>query len=183
MTVELLLGVYAAGPIYILDLMHGDSQPREGVKALDLKKELDANGLDSTVLPSGTRAELFAALEKVRKKLSERGMPFIHFFGHGEKEGIELYNGGRKELVSWADLDGLVSPVAARKNGVVVLCFDTFTGLRRLTCIVSREFGHSWPSWGQMSRLSRENRLERFVPSMKATSATTFSLRTKIKFR
>ena len=42
-------------PIYILDLMHGDSQPPEGVKALDLKKELDANGLDSTLLPSGTR--------------------------------------------------------------------------------------------------------------------------------
>ena len=99
--------------IFILDLMHGDSAPVDGVEANDLAKDLDQIGLDACVYSSANRGQLYSSLDGIRRKLAEtpeadKRMPFIHFFGHGQMGGIELYDEGRRELVSWQELNGLV---------------------------------------------------------------------------
>jgi hypothetical protein len=114
--------------IFILDLMYGHSEPPDGVTAEDLARSLDEVGLDASTIPCGNRGQLYDGLERIRQKLlvtsaPEKRMPFVHFFGHGHVDGIELYDDGRREIVEWKSLSELIAPVSRCRDGVILSLF------------------------------------------------------------
>lgn len=73
------------------------------------------------------------ALDKINR---EARIPVLHFAGHGNKEGIGLPDG---DLVTWAELRGLLIPVNKRVDNILFVCMSCCEGFSAIKAALSME--------------------------------------------
>lgn len=79
-----------------------------------------------------SREYFIKALNEIERK--DGCIPVLHFAGHGNVQGIGLSDG---DLITWADLRGMLIPVNKRVGGTLLACMSCCQGLAAMRSAMS----------------------------------------------